>query len=306
MVRYFDDERSSACTRESLTGIELASMLPSVRTMFGGNTAKSGWHHIGRHPRTLPSALPTQMKYLINRLPQNCHKDWTNLIIGLPENIQRASAQIMGEAPPYVVKAIVDILARIGAVKVEQLESIRVNKPYIIFKSETMLKTQDAILEWLSSMKDQSGLEIDGFEILRQLNLCQVLVSSKQLPVLPPATHLDIRSGPYTLTIENYYTSVLDHDVESFLDSLEKLRVDRLPENELTCEICDRRYEAGTEVNDELPYRVRLHCGHIFDAACLLEILRRKEDGGWGHDCCPRCRQRIELNVRIVHPEGEA
>ena len=280
-----------------MSGSELASMLPSVRTMFGGNTAKSGWHHVGRNPRALPSTLPTQIKHLLNRLPGECHKDWVNLLSGLPGNIQQATVQTMETAPPYVVKAIVDILARIGAVKVEQLESFRVNKPYMIFKPEALLKTQDAILEWLSSMQDRSGTGIDGLGILRQLNLCQVLVSSRQLPVHPPPTHLDIRSGPFTLTIADYYTSISDHDVESFLESLEKVHVDHLLEIERTCDICDRRYEAGTEVNDDTSYRVRLHCGHIFDAACLLEILRRKEDGGWGQDCCPRCRKRVEMNV---------
>ena len=289
-----------------LSGRELASMLPSVRTMFGGDTAKSGWHHLGRNPRFLPSGLPTQTKHLINRLPVDCHKDWINLIVGLPDNIQQATAQIMQVAPPYVIKAIVDLVARIGHVKVEQLESIRINKPYMIFKLDAMLKTEDAILEWLSSMQDQLGIGIDGLKILRQLNMCQVLVSSRQLPLRPPATHMDVRSGPFTLTIGNYYTSILDHDVESYLGSLEKVRVDRLPETDRACDICKQRYEACTEVNEYTPYRVRLHCGHIFDASCLLEILTPKRNGGWGHDCCPRCRKRVEMNVRIVRPEGEA
>ena len=289
-----------------LNGVELASMLPSVRTLFGGDTAKSGWHHFGRNPRALPSVLPTQIKHLINRIPQDCHRDWINLIIGLPKNIQQATALVMHMAPPYVIKAIVDILTRIGAVKVEQLESIRVNKPYMVFKLEAMLKKEDAVLEWLSSMHDQSAMGINGLEILRQLNLCQVLVTSKPLPLSPPATHLDVRSGAFTLTIGSCYTSTSDHDVEAFLDSLKKVRVDRLPGTECTCDICNQRYEPYIEDNDDTPYRVQLHCGHIFDAACLLEVLTRKEDGGWGHDCCPRCRKRVEMNVRIILPEHEA
>ena len=288
-----------------LSGPELASMLPSVRTIFGGDTAKSGWHHVGRKSRELPSALPTPVKHLINRLPEDCHKDWINLPFGLPDKIRRATAQILRLSPPYVIKAIVDMISRIGAVKVEQLESLRINKPYMIFKLEAMLKKEDAILEWLSLMQDHSGMGINGTEILRQLNLCQVLVSSRKLPVHPPPTHMDVRSGPFTLTIGSYFTSNLDHDVGSFLDSLEKVRVDRLPESERTCAICDQRYEVWTEVNDDTPYRVRLYCGHMFDAACLLEILTPKQEGGWGHDCCPRCREKVEMNVRIVRPEGE-
>lgn len=288
----------------ALSGVELASMLPSVGTMFGGDTAKSGWRHVGRNPRDLPSLLPTQIKYLINRLPEDCHKDWINLLVGLPNKIQHATANIMHMAPPYVIKAIVDLASRIGAVKVEQLESIRINKPYMIFKLEAMLKKEDAILEWFSSMQDQSGMAIDGLELLRQLNLCRVVVNFRQLSMHPPPTHMDIRSGAFTLTMGSYYSSILDHDVEAFLGSLEKVCVDRLPETERTCDICDQRYEACTEVNDDTPYRVQLHCGHIFDASCLLEILTRKEDGGWGHDCCPRCHKPVEMNVRIVRPES--
>lgn len=272
-----------------LTGQELLAMLPSVRTAFGHSegSATLEYHHVGKHSHDIPQELPTPIKHLVNRLPEDCHGDVVNLITGLPPNDLDNVAQVLRVAPAGVLKCIVDTITKIGAYDIDILTAGKRGT----FKLAENFDGVAAVKEWLSSGQDVPQLIVDRQAIIQKLRYGQVIISQKVSTTSRLLTPNAVsQSGLFRLEIGKAPEFNLGSmaGVRSFTGSLKVVQIKDLAEEEQTCYICSQKYQYGTGK------QLRLQCGHVFDADCLHIILGPKAEGGWGHDACPSCNKKVQ------------
>ena len=270
------------------TSQELMAMLPSVRTILGHSkgSATLEYHHVGRHSHDIPKEVPTTIKHLVNRLPEDCHADVLSLITGLPAKDLDSVAQVLRVAPAGVLKRIVDTITKLGAYDIDILKGGKRGT----FKLTENFDEETAVKEWLSSGQDVPQVISDRQAIVQRLRYGRIIISQKVATTSRLLTPNAVsQSGMFRLETGKAPEFNLGSmaGVRAFTGSLKVVHIKDLAEEEQSCAICTQKYQYGTGK------QLRLHCGHVFDADCLHIILGPKAEGGWGHDTCPTCQAKV-------------
>ncbi|KAL8792344.1 MAG: hypothetical protein Q9195_005047 [Heterodermia aff. obscurata] len=248
----------------------------------------------------LPLDLPTQVKHFLNWLDESCCLDLIDFVIALPENLREGFAAILGQAPPNVLRVIVNLFDTLGCydLEAEQIDDPDAeNITFDIYATLGRIDPEALLIRFLLLLPDD--LFAPFWQVARAgYHLCQHIFNSELLVdfgsgQVEPTPETIVHNETYRLDVDLDEQSYSIDEVKTLIQSLRSVPLTELDEDRRECAICLNAYSEDSLDRDGCETAKQLKCGHVFGSKCLLKLLAPKLLGGVKYDTCPVCRASI-------------